>query len=726
MKPLSTGFLFCSFLGALVYSACSPSAPLIIENPPLDVVVQLDPPVAARIPHTTEIHGLVLEDDYYWMRERENPEVIAYLEAENAYTEAMTAHTEGLQQTLYQEMVGRIQETDLSVPYQHGDYMYYSRTEEGADYGIFCRRAGSMDEGEEEILLDENVLAEGNEYMDVGIRAISPDHNILAYGVDTDGSETYTVYFKNLATGEVASESLEGVSYSLEWANDSATVFYTVDDEAHRPYQVYRYSLGGDPAAAELIHEESDESYFLDLGKTRSRQYLVMAMDSAMTSERWVLDADNPTGDFRVIQPREHGVEYGIEHQGEHFLIWTNGADGDNSAVNFRLVEAPVETPDRSNWVEIIPHRANVQISGVDSFADYRVIYERENGLVQMRVVEVATGAEQYVGFPESVYAVRAATNVEYSLSTLRVRYQSLLTPRSILDYHMDSGAIELLKETPVLGAVDRSQYTTERVFATAEDGTQVPISLVYRNDTALDGSAPMMLIGYGSYGYPYDPYFSSNRLSLLDRGFVYGIAHIRGGGEMGRPWYEDGKLLNKRNTFTDFISCAEHLTTTGYTSSDRLAIAGGSAGGLLMGAVTNMRPDLFAVVVADVPFVDVINTMLDPTIPLTVIEWEEWGNPQEEEYFNYMRSYSPYDNVAAMDYPHMLVTGGLNDPRVQYWEPTKWTARMRTLRTDDNVLILKTNMGAGHFGSSGRYGRLEELAFEYAFVIDRLGLSDQ
>ena len=666
----------------------------------------------------------MLEDDYYWLRERENPAVLAYLEAENDYTEAVMAHTTDLQETLFQEMISRIQETDLSVPYRYDDYWYYSRTVEGEEYSISCRKAGSLD-AEEEVLLDQNALAEGLDYFHAGIIEVSPDHQILAYGIDSTGSEQFTVYFRDLTTGEVSPHSLEGVSYSLVWGNDSRTVFFTTEDETHRPYRLHRYRLGDASDSAELVYEEDDESYYLDVGKTRSEQFIVIGLDSTMTSERWVLDADDPGGDFRVVQTREHGVEYEIEHWGDDFLITTNGGDGEGRATNFRLVRAPVETPDRGHWTEVIAHRPDVQLVGVDAFADFLAIYEREGGLVRLRIQDQVSGDEHYVGFPEPVYSVSPSTNVEFDRSSLRITYQSLVTPRSIFDYHMASRELELLKETPVLGGFDRTHYTTERVVATADDGTEVPISLVYRNDTPLDGTSPMLLIGYGSYGYPYDPYFSSNRISVLDRGVVYGIAHIRGGGEMGRPWYENGKLLDKRNTFTDFIACAEHLVAQGYTSSDRLAIAGGSAGGLLMGAVMNMRPDLFAVVVADVPFVDVINTMLDETIPLTVIEWEEWGNPNEPVYFEYMMSYSPYDNVATADYPHTMVTAGLNDPRVQYWEPAKWTARMRALRTDDNTLILRTNMGAGHFGASGRYGRLRELAFEYAFIFDHLGLGE-
>jgi oligopeptidase B len=702
-------------LPLLLAAACS-SAP----TPELNVREHVDfpvpsAPVAERIPHTQSVNGIQWVDDYFWLRDRDNPEVIAYLETENIYTERMMAHTSELQDTLYEEMLGRIQETDLSVPYRRDNYYYYSRSEEGQAYTIFCRREEG-EEGEEQILLDQNILAADVEYLDVGHMEVSPDHSILAYGVDTSGSEEYTVYFRDLATGEDAEATVEGVSYSMAWANDNRTIFYTLQDEQHRPYQLYRYELGGEP---ELVYEETDERFFLDVWATRSEGYLVMAMDSSITSERWVLGADDPRGEFELVRAREQGVEYSIEHHRERFFVWTNGTDAEEGAVNFRLMEASVDSP--GVWTEVIPHRPEVQLVSVDAFADYLVIRERAGGSPQIRIWDLDTDEQHTIEFPEPVYSVYPEDNPEFESDTFRVSYTSLITPESIYDYHMDSRELELLKETPVLGDYDGDEYVSARLFATAEDGAEVPISVLYRADTALDGTAPMFLAGYGAYGYSYDPYFSSNRLSLLDRGFIYAVAHVRGGGEMGRPWYEDGKLFAKRNTFTDFIAVAEHLIAAGYTASDRLAIYGASAGGLLIGTVTNMRPDLFSVVVADVPFVDLINTMLDETIPLTVIEWEEWGNPNEPDYFEYMWSYSPYDNVEATEYPDMLVLAGLNDPRVQYWEPAKWTARLRATRTDDNWLLLKTNMDAGHFGSSGRYGRLHELAFIYAFILDRL-----
>jgi oligopeptidase B len=725
------------FVAAATLAACASvpdPAAVAPQTPEVPAIASLlEPPVAAVRPHTQQVGDVTWDDPYYWLRERDNPEVLAYLEAENAYTEAAMAHTATLQETLYDEMLGRIQETDLSVPYRVDDYYYYSRTEEGRAYAIFCRRPaaadGSYDEqAAEEVLLDQNTLiANEDDYLDVGDMNVSPDHAWLAYTVDDSGAEEYDIHVRDLASGEDTPQVIEDVTYPTVWANDNRTLFYTTMDEAHRPYRLWRYRVGDDPASAELLYEETDERFFLWLEKSRSEAYIFAITESAVTSEVRYLAADDPDGAFTIAQPRVQGVEYRLEHHGESFYITTNRAADGSRAVNFRLVEAPVSSPGVESWVERIPHRDDVQLVGVDAFADYLVISERAEGLPQLRVwdVDAGTGAEpRSVAFPEATYSIRAENNPEFETDTFRLTYTSLVAPRATYDLHLDGLELELLKETPVLGGYDRGDYVSERIWATAEDGVRVPISVVYRAGTPLDGSAPMYLTGYGAYGYPYDAYFSSNRLSLLDRGFVFAIAHIRGGGELGRTWYEDGKFLNKRNTFTDFIACAEHLVEAGYTSPERLAIAGGSAGGLLMGAVTNLRPDLFAVVVADVPFVDVMNTMLDPTIPLTVTEWEEWGNPTDPEYFEYMLSYSPYDNVAAVDYPDMLITAGLNDPRVQYWEPAKWTARLRATAVGEGVILLKTNMGAGHFGASGRYGVLRELAFEYAFVLDRLGVN--
>lgn len=677
---------------------------------------EIKPPVAKIIPKVDNIHGEERIDNYFWMRERDNPEVIKYLEAENEYTKAVMKDTESLQENLYKELLSRIKETDLSVPVKIDNYYYYSRTEEGKQYNIYCRKKDSLD-SEEEILLDENVLASGHEYFELGVYRISPDHNLLAYSTDTTGAEVYILYIKNLKTGELLEDIIENTYYSVVWANDNKTIFYSTLDEAKRPYKLYRHELGTDAANDVLVYHESDESYFLGAYKTKSRDYLILSLGSSTTCEAHFLEADNPSGNFRIIHPRQHEMEYYIFHHGARFLIATN-----DNAKNFKLMEAPIKSPSKENWKEVIPHRDSVKLDDVEAFKDHLVIYEREDGLKKIRISNMDIGEEHYIDFPEPVYTFSSGSNPNFDTDTLRFRYTSLVTPSSVFDYNMSTKERELKKQEEVLGGYDSSLYQSERIFAQASDGTRVPISLVYKKGMK-NGEKPLFLYAYGSYGSSSEPNFSSNRLSLLDRGFIYAIAHIRGGQEMGRYWYDQGKLLNKKNTFTDFVACADHLVSEKYTSSDRLAIYGGSAGGLLMGAVTNMRPDLFNLVIAKVPFVDVINTMLDSTIPLTVIEYEEWGNPNEKNYYDYMKSYSPYDNVEAKDYPTMLITAGLNDPRVQYWEPAKWTARLRALRTDNNIMLLKTNMGTGHGGPSGRYDYLKEIAFDYAFVLHMLGM---
>lgn len=674
------------------------------------------PPVAEKHPDVSVLHGDERIDNYFWMRDRDNPKVIAYLEAENAYTESMMQHTEALQTTLYDEMLSRIKETDLSVPYRKGDFYYYSRTEEGKAYPIYCRKQGSLD-ATEEVLLDQNELAAGHDFLSLGVFQVSPNHQLLAYSVDTTGDERYTLFFLDLTTHQVYPESIAETSPAFTWGNDSQTVFYTQVDPLNRPFKLFRHTLGFPPDSDVLIHHEQDEAYFLDVSRTRSEAYILMSLDSKVTSEVHYLDANNPTGAFQVIQPRCSGIEYSVEHHGSHFYIVTN-----DSAINFKLMKTLVESPSKENWLTEIPHRDEVMISGISAFADHMVVYEREAGLPTVLVRKLSTTGEHYITFPESTYAVFQGNNPEFNTTTLRFNYTSLVTPNSVFDYDLETQKLELKKETEVLGGYDRTQYTSDRIMATAADGTEIPISIVYKKGMERNGPRPLLLTGYGAYGISYPPSFSSNRLSLLDRGVVIAIAHIRGGGEMGRKWYEDGKFLKKKNTFTDFIACAEHLIDRKWTSKDAIAISGGSAGGLLMGAVANMRPDLFKVVVANVPFVDVVTTMLDTSIPLTVLEWEEWGNPNNKTYYDYMKSYSPYDNVEPKDYPHMLITAGLNDQRVKYWEPAKWTAKRRDMKTDDNILLLKTNMGAGHGGASGRYERLKEVAFEYAFILERLG----
>lgn len=678
---------------------------------------KLPAPIADKQPQVLELHGDRRVDKYFWLREVDNPKVIAYLEAENAYTAVMMEHTEELQANLYAEMLARIQETDMSVPYRKDNYYYYSRTETGKAYPIYCRKQGSLD-APEEVLLDENELAASYEFFSIGAFAVSPNHQILAYSVDTTGSEIYTLFFLDLLTHQLYPESITDSSFDFAWANDNRTGFYTKIDQTNRPYQLFRHSLGTPNTEDILIYEETDDAYSLYVGKTRSQAYILMSLQSKTTTEIHYLDANYPDHDFQLVHPRTQGIEYAVEHHTDYFYIVTNDA-----ATNFKLVKTPIVKPAKENWQTIIPHREDVMLSGVSLFANHLVIYERKGGLETARVQNLSTGEENSINFPEATYEFSEGYNPEFNTHILRFNYTSFLTPHSVFDYDMQSNQRELKKEIEVLGGYDKTQYQSEWLMATAEDGTQIPISIVYKQGLKKDGKNPLLLTGYGAYGYPYFASFSSNRLSLLDRGIIFAIAHIRGGEEMGRKWYEAGKFLNKKNTFTDFIACAEYLIREQWTASDRLAISGGSAGGLLMGAVMNMRPDLFQVVVAHVPFVDVVTTILDTSLPLSAMEHQEWGDPNDQVYYEYMKSYSPYDNIEAKDYPHLLITAGLNDARVKYWEPAKWTAKLRELKTDQNVLLLKTNMGAGHGGASGRYESLRELAFDYAFILDRLGL---
>jgi len=673
------------------------------------------PPSARAIPTTQTVHGETRIDEYHWLRYREDPEVIAYLEAENRYTRDVMRHTEGLQELLYQEMRARIKETDLSVPERIDGWLYYTRTEAGGQYPIFCRRL-DVEGSEEQVLLDQNLLAAGHDYFRMGAFEVSPDHRLLAYSVDTSGAESFRLVVKDLETGALLDEPIGNCSPSAAWGNDSRTLFYVQLDSARRPCRLHRHRLGDTPATDVEVHFEADESFFLDVGRTRSRRWLVLDISSHSTSEIRVLDADRPEGEFRTVEPRRHGVEYGLTHHGDRFYLVTN-----DEAPNFRLVSAPELAPGRENWRPVLPYQPDIKLDSADAFRDHLVLWERHEGLRRIRVLTLATGEQHLVPFPEPVYTVWPYENPEFDTTVLRFGYTSMVTPVSVIEYDLAARTWTVRKETPVLG-YDRSHYRSERIFAPAPDGARVPVSLAYRLPFAPDGSRPLLLNGYGAYGVCFDPGFSSNLLSLLDRGFVVAIAHVRGGEELGRAWYESGKLLNKRNSFSDFIAVAEHLVREGYAAPDRLAIGGGSAGGLLMGAVTNLRPDLFRAVLAEVPFVDVVNTMLDASLPLTVIEYDEWGNPHDPEYYEYIRSYSPYDNVQSRDYPHILVTAGLNDPRVAYWEPAKWTARLRARKTDTNQLLLKTNMGAGHGGASGRYDFLREVAFKYAFLMEAMG----
>jgi oligopeptidase B len=683
------------------------------------------PPAAPKRPAILAAHGDERVDEWYWLRDREDPEVLALLEAENAHTAAALAPTEGLQRRIYDEMVGRILETDLSVPARKGDWWYLSRTVEGLQYPIWCRRKGDPD-GPEQVLLDQNELAGGREYFEIANAAVSPDAALATYATDTDGSERYTLRVRDLASGADLADEVPGTYYGVAWAADNATVFYTKVDDAMRPFQLWRHRVGTSPADDVLVHQEDDGRFFLGVGLTKTERYVILYLESKVTSEVHVLPASEPEGDFRLVLDRDQCVEYHLDHHvdesGERFLIVTN-ADG---AENFKLVEAPVDDPGRHRWAEVVPHRADVKLDGIEVFAGHLALFERAEATRRISVRRLSDGATHAIEQPEAVSTVSGDANLEYDTTVLRFGYTSMVTPRSVFDYDMEDRSRELLKQQPVLGGYDPADYETSRLWAPAPDGQRVPISVVHRRGAVLDGTAPCLLYGYGSYEISIDPGFSPLRLSLLDRGVVFAIAHIRGGGEMGRRWYEDGKMLHKKHTFTDFVACAEHLVATGHTSPERLVMRGGSAGGLLMGAVLNARPDLFRAVVADVPFVDVLTTILDETLPLTVTEWEEWGNPKADpEVYAYVKSYSPYDNVAAVAHPTVLALGGLNDPRVSYWEPAKWVQRLRDRDTGSAPILLKTELGAGHGGPSGRYDSWREEALVQAFVLQAVGISE-
>lgn len=673
------------------------------------------PPVAKRIPHVETRHDRSVADDYHWLRDRSDPDVTAYLEAENAYTEAVMRPTAKLQKRLYAEILGRIKENDQSVPARYGNWRYYRRTEEGSQYAIHCRRPDGR-EGPEQILLDENELARELKYFRLGALEVSPRHDLLAYAFDPDGSESYTLRFIDLATGKPLDDEIRGAYTGLEWAADNRTIFYSTIDAAHRPHRLYRHALGQPQDKDVLVHEEPDEAFFLDVYKTKDGRYLMLSMESNTTSEVRFVDAAAPEGRFTTLRARQSKVEYCVEHQDGRFLMLTN-----EGAVNFKLMQVAVGALPEEGWTELIPHRPEVKLDELQSFAGHVVLVERRNGCRGIRIVCTATGEQHVVELPEPVYTVDLHGNPEHDSSIVRFTYSSLVTPDSVFDYDMGTRERQLLKVYEVVGGHDREAYCCERIEAEAGDGTPVPISLVYRRDMRRTGGNPLLLYGYGSYGISIEPEFDSARLSLLDRGVAFAIAHVRGGGERGRPWYEAGKLEHKQNTFTDFIACAEKLIADGHTTVDRLAIAGGSAGGLLIGAVTNLRADLFRVVLAKVPFVDVVNTMCDDSLPLTVIEREEWGDPRNLDDHQRMLAYSPYDNVAERPYGDMLVTAGLNDPRVCYWEPAKWVAKLRAANANGNLLLLKTDMSTGHGGPSGRYDRIRETAFEYAFILTRL-----
>jgi oligopeptidase B len=704
-------FLICLFALCLASLACQSTT----QQAPADV----DPPVAKVDPKELEIHDDVRVDNYYWLNQREDPEVIAYLEAENEYTEAMTAHTEQLQQVLFDEFKERIKQTDVSVPYKLDDYFYYSRTEEGKDYPIHCRKKGSLDAAEE-IMLELNEMAEGHDFFSVGQRAVSYEQDILAYPVDTVGRRIYTIRFKNLTTGEHLPDEIPEVTSNLAWANDNKTLFYTKQDPVTlRRYQVFRHVLGTDPAADELIYEEKDDTFSVAVWRTKSKKYLMIGSFHTLSTEIRYLDAKTPQGKFQVFLPRERDHEYRVDHYKDQFYIRTN-----HEAKNFRLMKTNVARTDKKHWEEVIPNRDDVLLEGFEIFNDYLVVEERENGLMQLRVRPWSGEDEHYLDFGEPAYLAFARNNYDFDTSVLRYHYESMTTPDSVYDYDMATREKTLLKQDEVLGGFDSANYVTDRLYATARDDTRVPVSIVYREGTQRDGSHALLLYGYGSYGASMDATFSPYMISLLDRGFVYAVAHIRGGEELGRQWYENGKLFHKKNTFTDFIDCAEYLVAENYTRPERLFAAGGSAGGLLIGAVVNMRPDLFKGAYAAVPFVDVVTTMLDDSIPLTTSEYDEWGDPRKKDDYDYILSYSPYDNVEAKDYPSLLVTTGLHDSQVQYFEPAKWVAKLRAMKTDDNRLLLKTQMEAGHGGVSGRDKRYKQTAFQYAFLLDLAGIN--
>ncbi len=671
-----------------------------------------------KISTKLEKHGHTRVDNYYWLRERESADVISYLNKENDRAAKEMAHTRDFEERLFEEIKGRFKQTDMSVPYKRDDYYYYTRYEQGKEYPIYARKRGALDRPEE-IMLDVNALAEGHEFFSVGGTAVSSGQDTLAYAVDIEGRRIHTVHLKNLSTGEILPDVLPTVTENLAWANDNKTLFYGKQDETTlRQFQIYRHVVGTDPAMDQLVYQEDDETFVAYIFKTKSKKFLMIVSAQTISQEYRYLDADDPHGEFKIFLPREREHEYHIEHFHDRFIIRTN-----DHSKNFRLLSTPMEKPERKHWQEIIPHRDDVYLGDFELFKDYLVLEERTRGLTQIRIVPWSGGEDHYLQFDEPAYRASLGANLEFDTVTLRFEYTSMKTPQSIYDYNMATRQKALLKREEILGDFDPDHYMTERLFARANDGTEIPLSILYRKGMERDGRSSLLLYGYGSYGLSIDAAFASPRLTLVDRGFIFAIAHIRGGQEMGRQWYEDGKLLKKKNTFEDFIACAEFLIREKFTSTEKLFAMGRSAGGLLVGAISNMRPDLFKGIVAEVPFVDVMTTMLDASIPLTTGEYDEWGDPNQKEYYEYMLSYSPYDNVERKAYPAMLITGGLHDSQVQYWEPAKWAAKLRELKTDDNRLLLKTNMEAGHGGASGRFRRHHETAFSYVFLLDLAGI---
>jgi oligopeptidase B len=677
-------------------------------------------PTADKIAKTMEIHGDVRVDNYYWLNDKENPEVIDYLERENDYYNKMTAHTDALKEDLFQEIKGRIKEDDASVPYLYNGYYYISRFEKGKDYPIHTRRKGSMD-ADEEIMFDVNEMAKDHAYYALGGINVSPDNKLVAFGVDTISRRKYTIYIKNLESGEILKEHIPVTTGGSTWANDNKTMFYTKKDEQTlRSNQILKHTLGTDIENDEVIFTEEDETFNTYIYKTKSNKYIVIGSNSTLTSEYQILNADTPDAEFTMFQSRTRGLEYSFSHFNDHFYVVTNK----DLAINFKLMKTPEGETGLENWTEVIPHREDVLIEDVDIFKEYLVVSERKNGLNELRIINWTDRSEYYLPFDNETYTAYTTTNLDFDTKVLRYGYNSLTTPASVMEFNMETKDKTVIKETEVLGGkFDKNNYESKRIWATAEDGTRIPISIVYKKGIKLDGTNPFLMYAYGSYGSTIDPYFSYARLSLMDRGFIFGIAHVRGGEYLGRKWYDDGKLLKKKNTFTDFIDASKYVIEQKYTSASHLYASGGSAGGLLMGAIVNMSPESYNGIIASVPFVDVMTTMLDDTIPLTTGEYDEWGNPNGKESYDYMLSYSPYDNVKKATYPNMLVTTGLHDSQVQYFEPAKWVAKLREYKTDDNLLLFQTNMDAGHGGASGRFEALREVAMDYAFLLDLEGI---
>lgn len=708
--------IFLAFASCLVLASCK-------QDNTQTQSMNITPPKADKKPKNLEIHNDVRVDNYYWLNDREDEEVLDYLERENDYYQKMTAHTKDFQAKLFEEMKSRIKEDDSSVPYLYNGYYYITRYETGKDYPIYTRKKGSLD-AEEEILFDVNQMAKDYAYYNLNGINVSPDNTKVAFGVDTLSRRKYTIHIKDLQTGDLYPETIENTTGGSTWANDNKSLFYTrKDEQTLRSNKIYKHSLGTDAGQDSEVYSEDDDTFGTYVYKTKSQAYIVIGSYSTLSSEFRFLDANTPEGQFKVFQPREKDLEYGFDHFEDSFYIVTN-ADG---AKNFKVMKTSVDATSKENWEEVIAHRDDVLVEDIDIFKDYLVVSERSDGLNKLRIMPWDENTpEHYLPFESETYTAYTTQNLDFDTQLLRYNYNSLNTPSSVIDYNMATKAKTVIKETEVLGGTfDKDNYVTERVWATAADGTKVPISLVYKKGLKKDGSNPLYQYAYGSYGSTTSPRFSSVRLSLLDRGFVYAIAHVRGGQYMGRSWYEDGKLFKKKNTFTDFIDCSKFLIEQGYTSSDHLYASGGSAGGLLMGAIVNMAPELYNGVIAAVPFVDVVTTMLDDSIPLTTGEYDEWGNPNDPEYYKYIKEYSPYDQVSAKDYPNLYVTTGLHDSQVQYWEPAKWVAKLREMKTDNNLLFLDTNMDAGHGGASGRFEALKEIAKDYAFIFDLEGIKE-